>query len=81
MGDKVQALPSELHSNQTEEHGVNGLFVAYFVTNDGGSLIATFTRQEMDLTWQPSECFWLVPGTQRPELSGDAPEPQEKDDE
>ena len=37
------------------------MFISYMVTNDGQG---SFWMGEMDLTCQPSECFWLVPGTE-----------------
>ncbi len=36
------------------------MFIIYIVQNDGIGVVGTATH---DLTCNPSECFWLVPGT------------------
>ncbi len=37
------------------------MFIIYIVRNDG---VGAFGIATHDLTSNPSECFWLVPGTQ-----------------
>jgi hypothetical protein len=36
------------------------MFITYIVTNQGTGAFGTATH---DLCCNPSECFWLVPGT------------------
>jgi len=40
------------------------MFITYIVLNNGWGSIGPATH---DLTCQPSECFWLIPGTEPPE--------------
>lgn len=37
------------------------MFIIYIVRNDG---VGVFGTAEFDLTCLPSECYWLVPGTE-----------------
>jgi hypothetical protein len=40
------------------------MYIAYFVTNNNDGMFAICVNGDLDLTWQPSEGFWLVPGTE-----------------
>jgi hypothetical protein len=44
------------------------MYLIYIVRNDGIGAIGPAT---FDLTCEPSECYWLVPGTEQ----DDAPKP------
>lgn len=36
------------------------MYIIYIVRNDG---VGAFGTADYDMTCQPSECYWLVPGT------------------
>jgi hypothetical protein len=39
------------------------MFIIYLVSNDGEGLFGTSELDEGDLCWQPSESWWMIPGS------------------